>query len=229
MQGLLKNIYWDTLTGAHARFSVGNAGVRRYAPGFSPIAAFADPTRFKLTDLNAYCATGDSLYIADWLGDVPAGWRVDVQTAVAQMLWQGPLPDADAAPEAVLLGAEHAQQALALAELTHPGPFGPRTIELGDYLGAFEGQRLVAMAGERFGAGVLREISGVCTHPDYQGRGLARRLTLQLIRRQMQRGQVPFLHAVDGNTNARRLYERMGFVALQEVALRVVTRCALSP
>lgn len=229
MQHLLKNIYWDTLVGAHARFCVGNAGVRRYAPGFSPIAAFADPAHFQLTDLNAFCAAGDALYIADWLGEVPVGWRVDVQTSVAQMLWQGPLPDADsasqAAPAAVLLGAEHAQQALALAELTHPGPFGPRTLELGDYLGVFEGGRLVAMAGERFGAGVLREISGVCTHPDFQGRGLAGSLTLQLIRRQMLRGQMPFLHAMHGNSRARRLYEGMGFVAVQEVALRVVTRC----
>lgn len=226
MQHLLKSIYWDTLTGAHANFSSGNANVRRYAAGFSPIAAYADLAQFDLRDLNPHCAVGETLYIADWLGTVPPGWRLEVETAMAQMLWQGPMPATDAAPEAVLLGAEHVTQAMALAELTHPGPFGPRTIELGDYLGLFEGPRLVAMAGERFRAGALQEISGVCTHPDFQGRGLARRLTLQLVRRQMQRQQVPFLHAVNGNTNAHALYQRMGFVTQQEIALRVVTRCA---
>jgi predicted GNAT family acetyltransferase len=65
---------------------------------------------------------------------------------------------------------------MALAQLTRPGPFGPRTIELGEYFGAVEDGRLVAMAGERMAASGLREISGVCTHPDHQGRGHPNRL-----------------------------------------------------
>ena len=115
-------------------------------------------------------------------------------------------------------------QALELAALTRPGPFGPRTIELGEYFGCFEGERLVAMAGERMHAGTLREISGVCTHPDFQGRGLARRLMAKLVRRQMQRGETPFLHVMRGNARARRLYARMGFRARRESVVRVIAR-----
>jgi ribosomal protein S18 acetylase RimI-like enzyme len=96
------------------------------------------------------------------------------------------MPAKDEVPEAIRLGAQHASQALELAKLTNPGPFGLRTIELGEYFGCFEGPRLIAMAGERMCAGPFREISGVCTHPDFQGRGLARRLMMKLIRRQMQ-------------------------------------------
>ena len=114
---------------------------------------------------------------------------------------------------------------LELAGLTRPGPFGPRTIELGEYFGCFDGERLVAMAGERMQAGGLREISGVCTHPDFQGRGLARRLVAKLIRRQMERNETPFLHVMRSNDGAHRLYQRMGFRDHLESVVRVVSPC----
>ena len=65
---------------------------------------------------------------------------------------------------------------LALVELTQPGPFAPRTIELGRYLGVHDNGQLVAMAGERCRLPGYREVSAVCTHPDARGRGLADRL-----------------------------------------------------
>jgi ribosomal protein S18 acetylase RimI-like enzyme len=127
-------------------------------------------------------------------------------------------------PAAQPLGPNHVEQMLALTALTQPGPFGPRTIELGDYIGAFEGERLIAMAGERAEAGPYREISGVCTHPDAQGRGWARRLMQILIARQRQRGQTPFLHVMRENTLARQLYQRMGFHDHCETVVRVIAR-----
>lgn len=81
------------------------------------------------------------------------------------------------------------------------------------------------MAGERMNVGSLREVSGVCTHPDFQGRGLARRLMLKLVRRQMMRSETPFLHVMHDNAHAHRLYGRMGFRDRQEMAVRVISRC----
>jgi predicted GNAT family acetyltransferase len=98
-------------------------------------------------------------------------------------------------------------------------------MELGEYFGCFEGDRLVAMAGERMAAGTLREISGVCTHPDVQGRGYARHLMIKLVRRQMQRDETPFLHVMRDNAGARRLYARMGFRDYRESVVRVVSPC----
>jgi ribosomal protein S18 acetylase RimI-like enzyme len=140
-----------------------------------------------------------------------------------RMVWDGVMPSQDEAPDAAPLDARHAQQALELALLTRPGPFGPRTIELGEYFGYFEQDRLVAMSGERMAAPGLREISGVCTHPDYQGRGYARRLMLKLIRRQVLRGETPFLHVMRANEAAHGLYLRMGFRDYCETVVRVVT------
>ena len=140
------------------------------------------------------------------------------------MVWDGAAPDDDASLQAIALGPQHAPQALELATLTRPGPFGLRTPELGEYFGCFDGERLIAMAGERVQAGPLREVSGVCTHPDAQGRGLARRLMLKLVHRQMQRGETPFLNVMRDNTGARRLYARMGFRDHLETVVRVVSR-----
>jgi ribosomal protein S18 acetylase RimI-like enzyme len=222
--GLLDNIVWHTLTGPHTRFAAGQGSARRYAAGFSPILGFEDPLRPDFAALQSHCAAGEHFYVEGWRGELPAGWRLDAEQTMHQMVWDAPLPSAGALPEAVPLAAQHAPAALELATLTRPGPFGPRTPELGDYLGWFDGPRLVAMAGERMCAGALREISGVCTHPDFQGRGLARRLMLELLRRQMLRGEQPFLHVMGDNVHAHALYARMGFRDHRETVVRVITR-----
>jgi ribosomal protein S18 acetylase RimI-like enzyme len=220
----LDNVIWDTLTGPHARFAAGSRGARRYAPGYTPLAAFSDPGRPDFDALLACCAPGEVLAFGGWAGAVPAGWEVVMETTMFQMVWDAPTPETDEAADAMALGPEHAAQALALATLTRPGPFAERTTALGDYFGYFEGERLVAMVGERLFDGRLREVSGVCTHPDYLGRGYARALVAKLVRREMLRGETPFLHVVHDNHRAHGLYLRMGFRDAREVVLRAVTR-----
>ena len=224
MNQLLDNITWFTLTGPHALYASGAADARRYAAGFSPIIGFADPTRPDFTALAAYCEPGEQLYCPEWKGEAQDGWSIHAEKAMFRMVWEGAIPETDEFPDAVMLGPQHATQALELAQLTNPGPFGPRTIEFGEYFGWFEDGRLVAMAGERMHAGTLREVSGICTHPDYRGRGLASRLTLKLIRRQMQRGETPFLHVMGDNPGAHRLYRKMGFRDYCETTVRVISR-----
>lgn len=169
-----------------------------------------------------FCVAGEPLYCMDWSGAAPAGWQVALDSTMYRMVWQGDMPAADEALAVTRLGHEHVAQALELAALTRPGPFGPRTLELGEYFGCFEDGRLLAMAGERMQAGSLHEISGVCTHPDLQGRGIARRLMAMLIRRQLQRGETPFLHVMRDNAHAHRLYLQMGFEDDRETVVRVV-------
>jgi ribosomal protein S18 acetylase RimI-like enzyme len=225
LETLLENIAWHSMTGPQAALSVGTGGVRRYARGYSPILAFADPTRANLVAIEPHCESGEHFYCGGWSGAAPPGWRIAAETTLVRMLWAGTVPEADEAFAAVRLGPEHVAQVLDLVELTQPGPFGPRNLELGEYFGCFEGPRLVAMAGERMFAGTLREVSGVCTHPEFQGRGLARRLMHRLMRREMQRGETPLLHVRRSNTTAHDLYERMGFEDRQEMVNRVLTYC----
>lgn len=173
--------------------------------------------------LRPYCRPLERLYCIGWQGPVPAGWKLEVETTIVKMFWDAPVPGADAVREPVRLDATHVAQALALAEATNPGPFGSRTIEMGEYVGYFEDERLIAMAGERMHAGHLREVSAVCTLTEHEGRGLARALMLHLVRRQVQRGELPFLHVLQQNERALRIYGKMGFRIYREMPVRIVS------
>jgi ribosomal protein S18 acetylase RimI-like enzyme len=116
-------------------------------------------------------------------------------------------PDAEAVP----LGAADVPEMLDLVARTQPGPFLPRTVELGTYLGIRRQGALVAMAGERLHPPGWTEISAVCTDPDHRGQGLAARLVLAVAAGIKERGETPFLHTAARNTNAIRLYESLGF------------------
>jgi len=224
MNKLLDNIVWHSLSGPHKRFSVGTEVIRRFAPGFSPIVGFANAQHPDFEALAPFCEPGEHFYCGEWSSPPPKGWQIEEESTMFRMVWEGSVPAADDANDAIQLGPQHAAQALELATLTRPGPFGLRTIELGDYFGFFQGDRLLAMGGERFYAGSYREISGVCTHPDFQGRGFARRLMTKLIRRQMQRNETPFLHVMRDNTLAHNLYQRIGFRDYRETVVRVISR-----
>jgi ribosomal protein S18 acetylase RimI-like enzyme len=222
---LLDNIVWHSLAGAHAKYAQGTGTARRYAPGFSPMLGFAAAQEPDFSAVAPFCEPGEHFYCDVWSGPTPENWRIEKESTMFKMIWAGAAPDIDELPEPVRLGIPHAAQALELASLTHPGPFGLRTIELGEYYGFIAGQRLIAMAGERLQAGNLREISGVCTHPDFQGRGLARRLMVRLIRRQLRRGEIPVLHVMCDNARAHGLYRRMGFRDHRVSVVRVISRC----
>ena len=219
-----RNIIWRCMAGSQRHLTAGSDVARRYLKGFSPIIAFADTQRPDFAALEPYCETGEHFYTSGWTGAAPRGWQVDAEQALLKMVWEGARPAVDPDFAVRPLAVEHVPQMLELVALTKPGPFGPRTIELGDYVGCFEGPRLVAMAGERMHAGRLREISGVCTHPGFQGRGLARRLMEVLLRRELQRGELPFLHVMKANAGAQRVYERMGFRTHLEEIVRVLSR-----
>lgn len=220
------NIFWQALSGTQAHLACGTESIRRVLPGYSAMIAMADPQCPDWAAIRPFCEPGERLYCSGWWGAVPAGWELVADAHMCLMRWDGVALGPDVALAAVPLGAAHLAQVLDLVAATKPGPFGPRTIEMGDYFGVFEDGRLLAMAGERLHAGRLREVSGVCTDPAFQGRGLARRLMNLVIRRQLQRGQTPFLHVASSNARARGLYERMGFRVEREVALRVVVPLA---
>lgn len=122
-----------------------------------------------------------------------------------------------------MLGADDVPEMLDLVARTEPGPFRPRTIELGTYVGIRDQGNLVAMAGERLRLPSWTEISAVCTDHAYRGRGLATRLLRTVVSGIRVRGEVPILHASADNANAIRLYENLGFRIRRRIPFRIVS------
>jgi hypothetical protein len=112
----------------------------------------------------------------------------------------------------------------ALAKLTEPGPFFEHTNRLGDFVGVKVDGRLIAMAGERMKPEGFTEVSAVCVHPDYRGRGLADGLMRVVIERIFARREGAFLHVWPHNTGAITLYEKLGFSLRHTMSLMILAR-----
>ena len=221
----LDNPVWSCLTTRHAHLALGNRHALRYPFEFSPLSGLPAAAPENLDAVQALVAIGDAVAVAG--AHVPE-WPKNWDTLHRITLWQmvrrdtSPLPEGPA--EIVPLSASDVADMLALVELTHPGPFRERTIELGAFVGVRERGRLLAMAGERMWIGDHREVSGVCTHPDAQGRGFARALMARVINRMLGVGQTPFLHVESANARAIHTYESLGFVKRAEFPLLYAMR-----
>ena len=209
----LDNPFWSALTTRQAHFALGGALARRYTPDVSPIAALPAAGPANVAALRELVAVGDDAGLVGPHAPVLADdWEVLYESTIVQMIRPDPAPLPEDDADVVRLARGDVEEMLALVELTKPGPFRSRTIELGAYIGIREGGRLVAMAGERSCAGAFHEVSAVCTHPDAQGRGLARALVGRVVNRMLREGETPYLHVDSRNPRAIELYLALGFV-----------------
>lgn len=209
------------LTGPHARFAERVGTALRYQPDVCPMAALPDdPTADDWADAARLAGPGGALFVPVVADTPPPGWKTRMHLPGVQMIDAGVSaePDDDAVP----LTAADVPEMTDLVRRTRPGPFRPRTIEMGTYLGIRRGGRLLAMGGERLVIPGYTEISAVCTDPDHRGEGLASRLVLALAHGIRQRGATPILHADATNVNAIRLYGQLGFEIRKEVLFQVV-------
>jgi ribosomal protein S18 acetylase RimI-like enzyme len=210
-----------SLLGAHAHLAERLGEVLRYPVDVSPFIALPDhPDEATWRDAAALLGPGAVLPLAGVAASPPPGWELVMSVAGVQMVDNG--VDARPDQEAVRLGPEDVPEMLALVAHAKPGPFLPRTIELGTYLGIRRGGRLVAMAGERLHPPGWTEISAVCTADDQRGQGLASRLVRAVAAGIRARGETPFLHAAAENTNAIRLYQSLGFRLRRELTFPAV-------
>jgi predicted GNAT family acetyltransferase len=156
---------------------------------------FPDTGAADIAALESLVEVGDDMgAVGPCVPALRSNWETLVEMPITQMVrdQRTPLPEGDVDVSA--LGETDVADMLALVEVTQPGPFRLRTIDLGCFIGVRDNGRLLAMAGERMWIGDCREVSGVCTHPDAQGRGYARALTGRVVNRMLDNGQLPILH-----------------------------------
>jgi len=215
---VLDNPVWHALKGPLSRFASSRSAedVVHFDPEvglFSAVDQIDETIWNRIAHLSGL--EGQCGLFRDVIPHPPPGWEVHFQESCWQMV-AGEVSNPSGI-DIAQLGAADAPEMLALAELTEPGPFFIRTHELGRYVGVRRDGRLVAMAGERFRVPGFVEVSAVCTHPDARGEGLAAELTLDVVRAIRAGGDQAFLHVLESNENALRLYEKLGFSIRRKV------------
>src|SRR5678816_3773311 len=206
----LDNPFWSSLRSRHRAIALCHGEAARYPAQFAPFLGVASVQADVATAIASLVDPGESVYLLGVAPALPHGWVLDAFAPLAQMICPAPITVVDG-PAVIELTEAHRADVLALTALVYPHYFRPRTMELGRYFGIYQDGRLAAMIGERLGTDAQQEISAVCTHPDFNGRGLARRLTALLANDNMDRGRLPFLHVSHENARAKRMYEQLGF------------------
>ncbi|MPV69338.1 GNAT family N-acetyltransferase [Burkholderia sp. BE17] len=218
----LDHVVWNALTGKQRRFALGNDRALRFPAAIAPFAAIADTSPASFDALRELIAAhGPAALVTPDEIPPPAGLSVIRRATLLQMIWQG-APDPAHASEHVALAEADVPDMLALTTAAQPGPFGPRTIELGDYIGVRSEGRLAAMAGERMRVDGYTEISAVCVDAAFRRQGLAARLIRALIAAIGARSETPFLHVLTSNRVAIERYLALGFVVRREMNLLVL-------
>jgi ribosomal protein S18 acetylase RimI-like enzyme len=229
----LDNIIWSALSTRQTQFARHFGEARKFMPEVAPLAGLREPTAEGYESLAELVPENGvaAVFLDEDYAPQP-GWTKVAGAALLQMVWigkgqlAGSNPSSD--PDIVELGVRDSAEMIELTGLTKPGPFGPRTHELGTYLGIRIEGKLVAMSGERMKIPGYTEVSAVCTHPEHTGHGYAARLMSEVMRGIRERGETPMLHVRGDNVRAIALYERLGFVTRWSGYFAVVRRDAVS-
>lgn len=216
---------WSSLTHAPDDLALGDDLARRYVSDVNLFASPRDDGEEALTHLTDLVAPGQQIYLLQAPPIVlPPGLTALKHAWGVQMVANEALAPEPETDDMLPLGDADAEEMLALAHLTRPGPFLARTHRMGRFVGIRIDGRLAAMAGERMRFPGWTELSGVCVHPDFRGRGLARRLSRYVAARIADGGDTAFLHSWRDNTAAIHLYEELGFTWRTDVHVIVASR-----
>ncbi|MBV9990694.1 MAG: GNAT family N-acetyltransferase [Alphaproteobacteria bacterium] len=220
---LLDRPIWSALTTRQAHLAETGGKVRRYPADIAPFADMEDVSPESFAALHAMMRSGEPAVMFTPDPVTPPPEFETVMAATGEQMIGTPADAACSEPLAVL-GDEDAAAMRELVALTNPGPFGPRTHLLGRFLGIRVDGRLVAMTGERMAPGPYTEMTAVCVHPDFRGRGFAQALLAAVSRGILDRGEIPFLHVFSENAPAIALYKRQGMTTRRRLHVTALGR-----
>jgi predicted GNAT family acetyltransferase len=224
---LFANPTWHALNSKHQKFAKCAGDACRYPADVGPLAAIRAPEVEPMLQLRSLLKAGESVWIIGKEYSEVAGLVREETLECLQMVLPDDVVVPDTETEIVELTDANAGEMVALTTLAFPGFFRRRTCEMGSYYGVRSSSgELITMGGERLKLDGFTEISAVCIHPAFRGRGLAAAIIWQVVREHRKEGVVSWLHVASTNRRAQELYLRMGFEEIRRVTLHRVVRAA---
>lgn len=218
----LDNPVWEALSGKQQHFNQGTATVKFFPEEVSPFIGMKNWDEADRQELLLQIPDNRSfsVMIAKEV-QLPEGTELIFSIPLYQMYCPALNKVQERALSIRTLSDADVPQMLELTELTRPGPFYTKTITFGNYIGLFQNDQLISMAGERLKTNGYTEVSAICTHPEYLGNGYASYLTSKVAEGIFLEGSVPFLHVRTDNTAAINVYQKLGFQVRADVHFAV--------
>ena len=228
MDHILDNMIWNAINTGNNDIAIINEDVGCYLPDIAPFAGMKVFNDANLKKLYEFIPANRSVAISSLykMDHDESKWKLLQPMDVTQMVYEHSVNTfiTKNSPSIVPLSEEYVPQMMELTALTKPGPFLQQTIRFKNYFGIFVEGRLVAMTGQRMHPRPYMEVSAVCTHPDFRGRGYAKALMLHVMKIILNNSFTPFLHVLSNNTNAIELYQTIGFRTRKQIFVDVIQR-----
>jgi ribosomal protein S18 acetylase RimI-like enzyme len=206
----LDNPVWHSLNETHSNFALEYDDFKFYHPDFCPFGGFTSLINSN-KNIETYTSLVTNFYV---VGDKPNFNNTVIlnkDLICNQMVLNKPI-ELDISEQITKLKTErHLKELFELVNLVQPGYFKDKTHELGSYYGIIENDKLIAVTGERMKMNNFTEISAVITHPNHTGKGYAKQLIKHTSDQIFKDNKTPYLHVANINTNAIKLYNKLGF------------------
>ena len=206
----LDNPVWYALDEVHKNHSIAYDGIKFYQPEYCPFGAFTNIDG-AAKGIEEYSKSVENFYI---VGEKPLfGNTVTLNKGlVCNQMWLKKAIDTGISEQIIpLISKEQKTQLFDLVNLVQPGYFKHKTADLGRYFGIYKNEKLIAAAGERMQMNEFTEISAVVTHPEHTRKGYAKQLTNHTTKLILKENKTPYLHVLESNIGAIKLYEKLGF------------------
>lgn len=214
----LDNPVWHSLSETHQEFSVNYNTIKFYHPDYCPFGGY-ETTENISKFIDEYSALTDNFFVVGKKPQLSNQLDLKKELVCLQMIINNRI-DVEIKEDIIALTtSEHIDALFELVNLVQPGYFKKKTALLGNYFGIFKNNKLIAVTGERMKMNDFTEVSAIVTHPDYTGQGYAKQLIAQAVNNIFDQNKTPFLHVVESNIGAIKLYEKLGFSTRRKMNL----------
>ncbi|MEO8535796.1 MAG: GNAT family N-acetyltransferase [Flavobacterium sp.] len=213
----LDNPVWNSLSETHKKFAVDYGKTKFYNPDYCPFGGFTESGNTK-DAADRYSLLTENFFIVGEKPEISNALKITRELICLQMIIYKKI-ELSIDLEITELTDQHNEALCELVNLVQPGYFKNKTPLLGNYFGIFKDGQLVAVTGERMKMDDFTEVSAIVTHPDHTGKGYAKQLITHVVNTIFDENKIPFLHVVESNIRAIKLYEKLGFITRRKISL----------